>query len=346
MVDSGRLRALRGADRDVAAQETQKGDARELAAQEVYGEKIYDVAEAARVLEVDQSTIRRHVASGDIIAFKLGKKWRITQADLYDFVASLRQDRLQKVREERLTREINSKVSRLKGNQIAAQEWGLTTCRQCTKMILVRQQEFHWHGDCPWCSDRHDLQLDDVKSLATVEKERVVAAVAHIDRLKEYYSSRPELARTHTHTHCRRPQCYRWVVLALEDEETNPHWKGRCDVCGYQHDLPRASTKSLAEQQAEVARQERLRNAIQQELNDAEQDTEAAQRIAKVTCSNDLCRYILALHLEARNGEERWVGVCPFCSTDQDQPRSALLSLAEAQKKQAFDDNNMDDIPF
>ncbi len=298
--------------------------------------------------DVSCRSMSRCSTSGDLIAFKLGKKWRITQADLYDFVANLRQDRLQKVHEERLTREIQSKVSRLKGNQITAQEWALTTCRQCTKMLLVRQQEFGWHGDCPWCGDKHDLHPDDVKSLATVEKERVAAVVARIERLKGYYSSRPELARTHTYTHCRRLSCRHWVVLTLDEEEINPRWKGRCKVCGYQHDLPPESDKSLADQQAEVARQERLRDAIQQEIANAEQDSEAAQRTAKVICIDGFCDYTLVLHVEVRNGEERWVGVCPFCGTDHDQPRSALLSLAEAQEvnRQAFDDNTMDDTPF
>jgi len=346
MIESRRVKVLRSA----VPQEAQKGGEREIDAQEAYSEKIYDVAEAARALEVDESTIRRHINSGDIIAFKLGKKWRITQADLYDFVAGLRQDRLQKVREERLTHEINSKVNRLKGNQITADQWALTTCRQCTKIFLVRQQDYRWHGDCPWCSDKHDLQMDDVKSLAVVEKERIAAAVIHTNKLKEYYDSLPELARTHARTYCRRPQCHHWVVLALDlnEEDANLRWKGRCEVCGYQHDLPRESVKSLAENQAEVARQERLHDAVQQEIADAEQDTVASQQIAKATCSDAFCNFLITFHLKILNGEERWVSACPFCGTDHDLPRSALLSLAEEQKKKALDDNNnnMDDIPF
>ena len=56
----------------VAAQQAD----RVAAQQEVYGERIYDVAEAARILDVDDSTIRRHINNHDIVAFKLGKKWR------------------------------------------------------------------------------------------------------------------------------------------------------------------------------------------------------------------------------------------------------------------------------
>jgi len=50
MIKSGQVRALRSTDRDAVAQEAQKNIERDLAAQEVYGEKIYDVAEAARTL--------------------------------------------------------------------------------------------------------------------------------------------------------------------------------------------------------------------------------------------------------------------------------------------------------
>ena len=118
----------------VAAQQAD----RVAAQQEVYGERIYDVAEAARILDVDDSTIRRHINNHDIVAFKLGKKWRIKQRDLDDFVDRLRKESLDKARDERLTREIDAKIRRLRSNPLTAQEWSVTTCRQCTKPVLLR----------------------------------------------------------------------------------------------------------------------------------------------------------------------------------------------------------------
>jgi hypothetical protein len=47
-----------------------------VAREEVYDDKPYEVASATRELDVDVSTIRRYIQNGDIVAFKLGKKWR------------------------------------------------------------------------------------------------------------------------------------------------------------------------------------------------------------------------------------------------------------------------------
>ncbi len=341
MVENARVRHLKSVDRDITAQDA--------SAQDVYGEKLYDVAEAAQALQVDASTIRRHVNNGDILAFKLGKKWRITQSDLYGFVAQLRQDRLDKAQEERLTREITATINRLKSNAITAQEWAITTCRRCTKPVLVRDHLGSWQGDCRWCDDKLNLASDNVKSFATIEREHVATARARIKRMAADYGRHPKLARVHAHTYCRRGGCYEWVLLTLDEEGTDPHWKGGCAACGYQHDLPHTAVKSLAEAQVEAARQKHLRESIQQDLTEAAQSIEVAQRTAKVECVGLLCLETIVVRLQDCAGEERWVGTCPFCHTDYDEPHAAAPSLVNALESnvEGFDDNsNMDDIPF
>jgi excisionase family DNA binding protein len=320
------------------------------AQQEVCGERIYDVTEAARILDVDASTIRRHIQRGDISGFMLGKKLRIYQSDLADFMARRRREAHDEAKDKRLTREMEDRVSRYVADPIAASEWAQTTCRRCTKPFLILRQccsipgEYRWKGSCPRCDDPYDLDERDVKSLAATEQERIAGISQRTRRRKEECSADPELARTHAYAWCwsRRTnkgasRCHEYVLLKLDEERTEPRWKGTCEACGNQIDRARSACRSLADD----AQRERLRERIRQELEEAARNAETARQTAHVQCVGWLCTEWIIAHSADRDGEERWLGVCPFCNAAYDKPRSTAVSLFDASQ-----DILMDDIPF
>ncbi len=327
--------------------------------EDVYGEPIYDVDEAAKRLGVDGSTIRRHIQNGDIIAFKLGKKYRIAQSDLRDFVARLRQESLDKVRDESLTRDLRARSARLQANAITAKEWGQTPCRQCTRPVLVQQQRNEddsrrgWKGTCGWCQSELDLPLLDAASFAAVKEDRMVQVRRYAAWYRETYSRRQE-GRTHAYTICTTPRCIAPVIVALDETAAEPRWQGVCSVCQQRVDKPRDQVASLAADAAEEDRKVQLRMEIAKQIDDAARHMEIAEQVAVVPCDSFMCdEKVLIVHLVSRDGEDRWVGNCPFCKTPYDQPRSASPSLAEmraaasAQESTATEDDlNMDDIPF
>jgi excisionase family DNA binding protein len=322
---------------------------RVAAQQEVCGERIYDVTEAARILDVDASTIRRHIQRGDISGFMLGKKLRIYQSDLADFMTRRRREAHEEARDKRLTREMEDRMRRLVADPIAASQWALTTCRRCTKPFLIRRQwchqEYRWKGPCDRCDDPHELDERDAKSLAKTEQERIIAIRERTRRRLRVYSADPELAQTHAHAFCvywspnkDASFCQESVLLKLDEEGAEPRWKGTCEVCGNQHDRARSACRSLADD----AQRETLRERIRQELQEAAGNDESARQTANVPCVGSACIEWIVVHSADRDGEERWLGVCPFCNAAYDKPRSAVRSLADVQSEES----GMDDIPF
>lgn len=54
-------------------------------------EKVYTIEEVATALGVSPLTIGRWLREKKLIGTKLGKKWRITESDLQDFINKNRQ---------------------------------------------------------------------------------------------------------------------------------------------------------------------------------------------------------------------------------------------------------------
>ena len=52
--------------------------------------KLYTIRETAVILSVSRKTIRRLIGSGDLIAYRVGRLWRIRADDLDAFLASRR----------------------------------------------------------------------------------------------------------------------------------------------------------------------------------------------------------------------------------------------------------------
>lgn len=48
--------------------------------------KLYTIAEVAEILKVTERTVYNYVKSGSIPAAKIGKHWRIKEADLKAFI--------------------------------------------------------------------------------------------------------------------------------------------------------------------------------------------------------------------------------------------------------------------
>lgn len=48
--------------------------------------KLYSTEEVAQKLKVDVETIRRFIWTKQLIAFKIGKNWRIKEEDLTNFI--------------------------------------------------------------------------------------------------------------------------------------------------------------------------------------------------------------------------------------------------------------------
>ena len=46
----------------------------------------YSISEVARKLNLSQKTIRRHIASGDLISYKIGNVYRIKEENISDFL--------------------------------------------------------------------------------------------------------------------------------------------------------------------------------------------------------------------------------------------------------------------
>ena len=47
----------------------------------------FDLHEAARFLGLDWRTVRAQVLAGELRGFKFGRKWRISEADLAQFIS-------------------------------------------------------------------------------------------------------------------------------------------------------------------------------------------------------------------------------------------------------------------
>ncbi len=50
----------------------------------------YSVHEIAEQLDVSERTVRRWIASGELVAYKLGRAVRVSDSDLRDFLARRR----------------------------------------------------------------------------------------------------------------------------------------------------------------------------------------------------------------------------------------------------------------
>ena len=48
--------------------------------------RLLTIREVADYLQVDEKTIRRWIATGDLNAFKLGRQWRVAERDLQNFL--------------------------------------------------------------------------------------------------------------------------------------------------------------------------------------------------------------------------------------------------------------------
>ena len=44
------------------------------------------IPQTAMILQVSEKTVRRWIGSGDLVAHRLGRQWRISQADLDGFI--------------------------------------------------------------------------------------------------------------------------------------------------------------------------------------------------------------------------------------------------------------------
>ena len=51
-----------------------------------YFPALYSIKEVAGILRVSTKTIRRWVASGELTAHRIGRQWRISDADLQAFI--------------------------------------------------------------------------------------------------------------------------------------------------------------------------------------------------------------------------------------------------------------------
>ena len=49
------------------------------------------IEQTAKVLQVSSKTIRRWIDTGDLIAHRLGRQWRISETDLQTFIRMRRQ---------------------------------------------------------------------------------------------------------------------------------------------------------------------------------------------------------------------------------------------------------------
>ena len=50
--------------------------------------KLFTTEEVAKILKIDPETVRRFVNEEKIIAFKVGREWRIKEGDLTNFIES------------------------------------------------------------------------------------------------------------------------------------------------------------------------------------------------------------------------------------------------------------------
>lgn len=48
--------------------------------------KLYTTEETSEILKLDIETVRRFISEKKIIAFKVGREWRIKEADLNSFI--------------------------------------------------------------------------------------------------------------------------------------------------------------------------------------------------------------------------------------------------------------------
>lgn len=48
--------------------------------------KLYTVKEIAEALQMDIETIRRYIYRKDLVAYKIGKEWRIKEEDFNKFI--------------------------------------------------------------------------------------------------------------------------------------------------------------------------------------------------------------------------------------------------------------------
>jgi len=48
--------------------------------------RLLTIREVADYLQVDEKTIRRWIATGDLNAFKLGRQWRVAEKELQNFL--------------------------------------------------------------------------------------------------------------------------------------------------------------------------------------------------------------------------------------------------------------------
>jgi len=58
--------------------------------------KIYTTEQIAEMLQVDTDTVRNYIKNGRLGAFKIGRDYRITEKDLYNYVEAYRNKKVVK----------------------------------------------------------------------------------------------------------------------------------------------------------------------------------------------------------------------------------------------------------
>lgn len=56
------------------------------------GDELLTIPDVARILRMSEKTIRRYIQSGELIAYEIGGKYRISRANLDDFLKRHRKD--------------------------------------------------------------------------------------------------------------------------------------------------------------------------------------------------------------------------------------------------------------
>ena len=118
--------------------------------------------QVAERLQVTPKTIREWLRSGDLVGVKLGKAWRIHEADVRRLLD-----------EQFLTARIR-RASRMHPDR----KWGRGYCRECGSLMPEPQESFRRHWVCSAaCKDAYDMKADAVVGRGTLEFAECAATV-------------------------------------------------------------------------------------------------------------------------------------------------------------------------
>jgi hypothetical protein len=137
----------------------------------------YNLVDVAHILGIDESSVRRYIRAGDLVAFNLGREYMVAERDLRAYIEGQQARQREKQRVMGIRREVIGIFNRVK-NTPAANELTLAICRECGHETILKYWEYSgefeygwethagWSGTCKFCNSEQKLDYGSSPSIA------------------------------------------------------------------------------------------------------------------------------------------------------------------------------------